>query len=291
MLIVTGTKRSGTSMWMQILKESGLQLIGEAFPKNWGETLHEANPHGFYESPLRRGVFYATNPHPQNGHYLAPNRTTNVAVKIFIPGLCRTDLAYIDRVIGTMRHWREYTASIERMREMEDEAAEERGREGGPPERLDPVLEWWLENFALIRNIVTRKYPAYLTTYERVVEEADDVLPPILEWLGAEDIDAGIAAVSPETRTQNRDRIERSHEFEDVFDELYAIVQSSEPMSNAFLEKMNETHQELVPVIEEDRKRVMRDHIKRRRKRRRQPDALHPDALEAMIHRDPDDHS
>jgi hypothetical protein len=290
MIIVTGTKRSGTSMWMQILKKAGLQLIGEAFPKNWGETLHDANPHGFYESPLRRGVYYATNPHPQNGHYLAPDRTTRTAVKIFIPGLCRTDMAYIGRVLGTMRHWREYASSIERMRRMEDEAAEERGRET-PPERLDPVLEWWLENFALIRNIVTRQLPAYLTTYERVVDAPDEVLPPILQWLGAEDIDAGISAVSPETRTQDRERIERTHEFEQVFDELYAIVQSDEPMTSTFLEKMNDTHQELIPVIEEDRKRVMRDHFSRRIKRRHRPDALHPDALEAMIHRDPDDQS
>jgi hypothetical protein len=289
MIIITGTKRSGTSMWMQILEASGLQLFGEAFPRNWGETLHDANPHGFYESPLRRGIFYATNPDPNTGKFLPPRGTEQVAVKVFIPGLCRTDQAYITRVVGTMRHWREYTASIERMRRMEEEAAEARDdNEHGPLERLDPVLEWWLENFALIRNIVTRQLPAYMVTYEQVIEAPEEVLPPILNWLGADDVEAAIDAVSPETRTQSRDRIERSHEHEDVFDELYDIVQSDEPMSNEFLETMNETHQALIPAIEADRKRVFEDRRRRMLGKRKLRDALHPDALESLVHGEPE---
>ena len=106
MIIVTGTKRSGTSMWMQILRDGGIELIGEAFPKKWDQTIREANPHGFYESPLRRGINFTTNPHPQTGAYLAPEPTRNHAVKVFAPGLVRSDLAYIDRVVVTMRPWR-----------------------------------------------------------------------------------------------------------------------------------------------------------------------------------------
>ena len=52
MFIVTGTKRSGTSMWMQILAAAGLEVIGERFPRHWGEHLSAANPDGFYESEL-----------------------------------------------------------------------------------------------------------------------------------------------------------------------------------------------------------------------------------------------
>ena len=291
MIIVTGTKRSGTSMWMQILDAAGLQLIGEAFPKNWDETLKDANPHGFYESPLRRGIYYATNPHPVEGKYLPPDKTRDVAVKVFIPGLCRTDFAYIKQVVGTMRHWREYVASIERMRQMEDEAIRERSDdEFGLPERVDPVLEWWLENFALIRNIVIRKYHAHLVTYENVLDDPEDILAPVLEWVGADDIEAGIDAVSPDTQTQDRDRIERSHPYEDVFEELYELVQSGEPIPNTFLEKINETHQELIPEIEADRKRVMKDRRKRmiRKKQLKEKDSLHPDMLEALIHGEPD---
>jgi len=204
-IIVTGTKRSGTSMWMQVLRAAGVHVLGEAFPKNWEQTIREANPHGFYESPLRGGIYYATNPDPRTGTYLRPQDVTSAAVKVFIPGLCRTDLAYVGRVVGTMRHWREYSSSLARLRAMEDDARREKlGDEAPVFPRLDPVLEWWLENFALVRDIVTRQYPAHLVSYERVLARPTETLMPLLEWVGAPDPQAGAEVVSPQTRTQAR---------------------------------------------------------------------------------------
>ena len=72
MIIVTGTKRSGTSMWMQVMVAAGLPVIGEKFPRDWGEVFREANPGGFYESELMTGIYWETNPHPQTGAYLFP---------------------------------------------------------------------------------------------------------------------------------------------------------------------------------------------------------------------------
>lgn len=287
MIIVTGTKRSGTSMWMQILDAAGLPRLGEAFPRNWEETLKDANPHGFYETPLRRGIYYATNPHPTTGAYLQPKETRQVAVKVFIPGLCRTDHAFIHRVVGTMRHWREYAASIERMREMEEKAARERhGEDHKPLERLDPVLEWWLENFALIRNMITRRLPVHLVTYDRVVDTPSETLPPVLEWLGAnaEEIDAAVDVVSPETRTQTRKRIERDHDFEGIFDDLYDLIHSGRKLTGEFIQRLNEAHKELIPAIEEDRRRVMKDRRRRRGEPKAKPSSLHPDTLETLVH-------
>ena len=49
MIFVSGTKRSGTSMWMQVLKAAGFRILGKAFPRRWGETkLRAANEGGFY---------------------------------------------------------------------------------------------------------------------------------------------------------------------------------------------------------------------------------------------------
>jgi hypothetical protein len=59
-IIVTGTKRSGTSLWMQLLIAAGFPAFGEAFPGAWKRTLGSANPDGFYESNLRQGIYYAT---------------------------------------------------------------------------------------------------------------------------------------------------------------------------------------------------------------------------------------
>src|SRR5688500_18403904 len=113
MIIVTGTKRSGTSMWMQILRAAGFPTLGEAFPRDWARTIRQANPEGFYESPLRTGIYYATNPNPRTGAYLFPQSTRRTAVKVFVPGLVRSDMAFVDRVIATMRNPREYVHSLE----------------------------------------------------------------------------------------------------------------------------------------------------------------------------------
>ena len=64
MVIVTGPKRSGTSMWMQVLRAGGLPVMGEAFLRHWGEFIRACNPGGFYESRLRGGL---------NGYHLAPS--------------------------------------------------------------------------------------------------------------------------------------------------------------------------------------------------------------------------
>ncbi|MBA3545934.1 MAG: hypothetical protein H0T76_05600 [Nannocystis sp.] len=106
MIVVTGTKRSGTSMWMHVLVAAGIPYIGERFPAGWGELLRDANPDGFFESELMIGINYRTNPHPLTGAYLAPHQTRDHAVKIFIPGLIRSDVAFLDRCIATVRGWR-----------------------------------------------------------------------------------------------------------------------------------------------------------------------------------------
>jgi hypothetical protein len=88
MIIVTGTKRSGTSMWMQILKAAGYPILGDAFPYNWEHTIRDANREGFYESHLRRGIYHATNPHPRTGLYLRPDETRLTAVRYSCPAWC-----------------------------------------------------------------------------------------------------------------------------------------------------------------------------------------------------------
>src|SRR5690606_18256314 len=102
-----------------ILKAAGYGVLGEAFPGQWESTIRDANREGFYESHLRRGIYYATNPHPQTGHYLRPDETERAVVKVFIPGLVRSDMAFIHTVVATMRHYREYASSVERLFQME----------------------------------------------------------------------------------------------------------------------------------------------------------------------------
>ena len=293
MIIVTGTKRSGTSMWMQVLKAAGLPILGEAFSKDWGETIREANPEGFYESPLRHGINFRTNPHPTTGAYLFPGATRTHAVKVFIPGLVRSDVAFVDRVLGTMREWRAYHRSLERLYTMEHRNRSRlRGEELPSPCHVPPALEWWSENYALLSDVLTRGHALHLVAYESTLGEPERIVPEAIEWLSVPDLDAdaAVAAVRPELRTQV-DSEELSTPVEplpvpgddpdavvppeaaEVFDTLYARVRDRKGLDGPFIDRLNETHEALQPRIEEAVGKVREERRRRMRARRQAAEA------------------
>ena len=277
MIIVTGTKRSGTSMWMQLLEAAGFPPIGSAFPRNWESTIKDANPAGFYESDLRGGIFYATNPHPKSGAYLFPEDTRRHAVKVFIPGLIKTDRAFIDKVIVTIRPWRQYVRSVNRLYAMEREAKKsklEKAPDDIPgPVVMPPLIEWWVENFSLISDIVTRRYPFLMVAYESVLEDPDKTLRDVFRWVGEGDVEAAIAGVEPRLRTQSRDGsdqaeepdVELEPEVTEVFDALYEVVRTQSPLEQPFIDRLNETNRLLGPRIDAAVKETARGQLERRR--------------------------
>jgi hypothetical protein len=281
MIIVTGTKRSGTSMWMQLLVAAGFPPIGDAFPRDWESTIKDANPAGFYESELRKGIYYATNPHPKSGIYLFPEQTRRHAVKVFVPGLIKTDRAFIDRVIATIRPWRQYVRSVGRLYEMEMEAkkdAREKAAGAVPdPVYMPPVLEWWAENFSLVSDIVTRRYPVYMLAYESVLTHPEQTLREVFAWLGEGDVGAAVAKVEPELRTQDDGSsgdghvgdVELEGDVIEAFDELHDIVRDKKPLEQSFVTRLNEVNQQLSERIT-DAIRVTRE---RQQERRRAIDA------------------
>jgi hypothetical protein len=270
MLIVTGTKRSGTSMWMQILIAAGFPPFGEAFPANWGKTIRDANPSGFYESLLRQGIYWRTNPHPRTGAYFFPEQVERHVVKVFIPGLVRSDRAYIGKVVATVREWREYESSLNRLYAMEDEARREKLPESKDPVRFDPVLEWWSENFALVRDIAIRRYPVHVQSYDGLLEDPAAVIRKTLAWIGdgSIDVEKAVAAVEPRNRTQKRPESSSIEpEYAALFDELYEGIHAGKGLEQGFIRKLNEVNQELVPRIQAAQQAVQDDQIARRKRR------------------------
>jgi hypothetical protein len=243
MIVVTGTKRSGTSMWMHVLVAAGLPYIGERFPAGWGELLRDANPDGFFESELMVGINYRTNPHPLTGAYLAPHQTRDHAVKIFIPGLVRSDVAFLDRCIATVRGWREYVASIRRV-----------GVEDGA---LPPALEWWCSNFALIRDLAIRGYPAHVLSYDSFLRDPERVATEVLAWIGRGDPVAAARVVHPEQKREPlgeadsalADGVDPRHL--EVFDELHACIDAGRPLSASFVDRLNAVDRALRPMVVE----------------------------------------
>ncbi len=269
MIIVTGTKRSGTSMWMQILKAAGLETIGQQFPKDWGETIREANPEGFYESILRDGIYYRTNPHPKTGAFLFPAATKDHAVKVFIPGVVRSDLAFVDKVVATMRNWREYPGSITRLYAMEHENRSKKRAMALPESKhVAPVLEWWSENHALLSDVLTRRYPAHFVAYETALAKPAETIAEVLGWLGVGDAAAATAAVKPTLRTHEASRLPApegvSPAHAEVFDELYARVRDRRGLEEAFIDRLNEVNDELRPSIEAAAREAAEARIARR---------------------------
>ena len=276
MIFVTGTKRSGTSMWMQILIEAGFPYIGKPYSKNWIESIKGANEEGFYESPLRRGVYHATNPNPMTGAYLFPQKTQMHAIKVFIPGLLRSDLAFIHRVVGTIRPWREYTASLRRLYAMEDEFLQTQPKKEKavlPPLEmaqlqrgtLHPALEWWRENYDLIRNFATRRFAFNLVSYQKLLQDPHEIIPPVIQWcmnghdvskeqkiIQQDAIERAVQVVKPRLNTQKESRVDDSpltSEQEEIFDTLHDCFFRQIPLQKSFIETLNELDQQLAPVI------------------------------------------
>jgi hypothetical protein len=257
MLIVTGTPRSGTSMWMQILVAAGFEAIGEPFSGDWSALLKVANPDGFWESQLIGGVYYRTNPHPFTGNFLFPEQTKFHAVKILIPGLVRSDLAYIDRVIATVREWREFAASRTRLRELDRELQMEHAEHGYETHELlmrlelPPALEWWVDNFGLLRDIATRRYAAHVCSYQALLDDPEREIDSVMKWLGRGDARKAVAAIKPERRTvrEQMPTPELEPELAAVFDELYDHIHRGKPLSAAFLTELNQTDARLRPQL------------------------------------------
>jgi len=249
MIIVTGSKRSGTSMWMQILAAAGLPVIGERFPRGWGELIAAHNPDGYYESELAAGIYYRTNPHPLTGAYLFPEQTRAHAVKVFVPGLVRSDVAFLDRVIATVRAWREHAESVWRLRaDLPGQPAED------PALALHPVLEWWTDIFALLRDLATRRYPAHVQSYQALLDDPERTIAEILSWIGCGDRTAAIAAVHTTRPDRPQpppidlpDGLDPAHLA--AFDALYEQIHRGRPLTPTFIAHLNTIDTALRPLL------------------------------------------
>lgn len=256
MFLVSGTKRSGTSMWMQAFVAAGVDVIGHAFPKTWGEgALRDANPDGFFESIYRDGIFFATNPHPGTGEFLRAEQTRARVVKVFVTGVVRTELAFIGGVVANVRAWRDYEASVNRLWALEDRQRAVEAPNEPAPMRVPGALEWWAENFALVRDRHQRGYPLVMQTYEQVLAEPERFVRRALDVFAEQsgmqgDVEAAVAAIKPSARTQKAqtsDSVEPR--IAQVFDDFYGAIESGTPLEGALLKTLVKTDRELLPQV------------------------------------------
>jgi hypothetical protein len=172
---------------------------------------------------------------------------------VFIPGLVRTDVAFIDRCVATVRDWRSYVSSTRRMAAMQAEHAG-----GSAPEPAMPLaLQWWCQNYGLIRDLAIRGYPVHVVSYDGFLRAPKRVAAEVVEWIGRGDPDRAAAVVRPELRTgfeagsctdeELAEGIEPRHVR--VFDDLYATIDAEQPLSPGFVETLNRTDEALRPAV------------------------------------------
>jgi len=252
MIIVTGTRRSGTSAWMQILEKGGFQILGEKFPAHWKSLVEKANPRGFYESTLVQGINYHTNPDPRSGAWIPPQKVTDFGVKIFADGLIKTDYAYITKVILTIRKWQECEASQERMDEISGDHIEPADADPNRQRtvRLPAGFSWWKANFSLLRDMQTRRCPLAVFSYAALLKDPEEIIKAAFEWLGGGDVGAAVSAVDQSLQTQKEIVLPVvEHEYGDVFDELYNTLCTQQHIAPAFFQKLIETDRKITQEI------------------------------------------
>lgn len=236
MIVVTGCRRSGTSLWMQMLAAAELPIVGEPFGPQL-ETLKAANPRGFFESEHRNGVVGD------------PAELRGQVVKMFVPGVVETDEDELERVIFSIRPWREHVASTRAFETLEAEAL---GAE--VPRAMPPELEWWFETYCLFGDFADRDYPMMIVAYDRVLSEPEATAERALTYLDQDPARAAAmaAVVDPALRRADPSAItsELPEEALATFDALYARIRDREPMGDAFVDRLAETHELLMPFIE-----------------------------------------
>jgi hypothetical protein len=288
MIVITGTKRSGTSMWMQILIGAGLPFIGERFPAKWKESIEAANPEGFYESRLRRGIYGTNDADALTGKPIDAEAYRQHAVKIFVPGVIRTSERHLHRVIASVRDFREYEDSRWRMWQMEDQARSQRGSSLQAPPRIEPLYEWWTSNYSLLVDALKRRYPLKLCAYDTILEQPERTVREVLKWVGSGNADQALEAVKPQHRTQRAPVTPRGVEpaLMAVFDEYYAMVRDRKALTPALVGKLETVHRTLLPRLKADVARVRAEQRDLRAARTEPSDEhTHDDAAELALTR------
>lgn len=226
-------------MWMQALGAAGLPLVGERFPLDW-ERYADANPRGYFESTLVEGIHPYSSTDPVTGVRLDPEQTRHVVVKVLLRGLPVSQLAFLEAVLVTVRHWRAYAGSLQRAAAI---FGQDPAKEG-----LDPYRKWWIDHWTVLEDARMRGYRCRFVTYEDALERPEQLVPDVLRWLQVPcDPEAAGAAIAPElcTRSSPAGVPEPPPAWASAFNELYERIQKGELRDDAFLARMRAFHREL----------------------------------------------
>jgi hypothetical protein len=231
MIIATHTEHERAAAWVDILRASGVRVLGEAIPATWSEHAEEAVQPSFFATLGDQGVFYKTNPDPYSQVYLDASDVEGVALPMKVNAVLRSERAYVGHVIASMPHFRSL------------------GAEGDP---LPAVLLWWNDYVGLLRDASTRRYPLHLVSEEALARAPEATLRTVLGFVGAPITEAAdrVARALPAPRPEDPRAGEAlPPTVLDVFEELHRRVDRDEGFDRPFLERLYAVNQALTPQI------------------------------------------
>lgn len=178
MIIVTGSRRCGTSLMMQTLKIMGVEPVGVEFDPFWdnraGDRYRQANPKGYYEVEFQQimHVDYEGN---------------NKAMKVVGPEILRVNAHLVYGLIWCKRNLHDHVKSILCYPELFNV----------DNDSVQDIKHAYHFDQALVDEVIKFHNLRYLEVwFENIVSQPEVEIPKIAEFLGLTDnIDIAITNV------------------------------------------------------------------------------------------------
>lgn len=217
--VVTGLGRSGTSVMMLILRQSGIPITGFRYSLNLPELsfggknvdigitfptdiAKERNKYGFWEIPsltLYQGL---------TGYYEDIGIEGDM-IKVFSGVLARSEPSLVNKAIVMLREPKAMLASMLQCREF-------------IPENIKPFSEMLATRLLAMRNwLRTNKKEYIVVQYEKLIEEPEQIVKEVCQFIGKGDYKEGIKVVDKRlNRSIPRDDLGDISELEEVYESI-----------------------------------------------------------------------
>jgi len=184
-IAVTGEPRSGTSLMMNILKETGLDIVGEKYPnikEDREENMITLNEHGFWEIPgfVSRGAKHAAK-----YEYLYGK-----TFKIICRAMIQTDLKFInniDKIIFCLRNPREIMESQKNL--FSNVAVATNNSWNDKNDKTEPMFDQYknyIGRYVLLANRLNLWNKTLVVDYANMLSNPEKQIKKVCEFLGKE---------------------------------------------------------------------------------------------------------
>lgn len=184
MTIVTGLRRSGTSMMMYALKEAGLNIAGDKWCKGNGGSVKEANPDGYWE------VGKVTTEEGLNRKTMLALKMGDV-IKVMFEALPKCTPNMVGKVIVMTREPGKVVTSFLKHNRIE---------------RVDLfILNYCLDVIDSIEYLEDYDKEYMVVCYDDLVEDHES-MKEVIEFIGKGKVDRAINAIKPKLNRSTNDK-------------------------------------------------------------------------------------